>query len=95
VEVFLDETSRGLRGTLSLVVDGPDLGDVGPVPAILQRLTVAAGETLPEGYPTPLTLRLVLPDSGDGALPRLSSSSGSSFDSLLPLWKRGSRRWRP
>ncbi|MEX0843589.1 MAG: hypothetical protein WD120_04510 [Gemmatimonadota bacterium] len=63
VEGFLDETARGLRGNLALVVDGPELGAVGDVPALLTRVARAAGETLPEGYRLPLSLRVAMPDA--------------------------------
>ena len=38
VDVYLDETSRGLKGNLALVMDVPDLGDVGPVQEALAVL---------------------------------------------------------
>lgn len=61
IDVFLDETTRGLQGNLALVVDGPTLGEMGSSRAALVRLSAAATATLPEGYRTPLTLRLQLP----------------------------------
>ena len=64
VDAFLDETSQGLRGNLALVVDGPALSELGGVIPLLDRLASAARETLPEGYRTPISLRLSLPDSG-------------------------------
>lgn len=63
VEGFLDETARGLRGNLALVVDGPELRAVADVPALLTRVARAAGETLPEGYRLPLSLRVAMPDA--------------------------------
>ena len=65
VDAFLDETSQGLRGNLALVVDGPALSELGRVIPLLDRLASAARETLPEGYRTPISLRLSLPDSGE------------------------------
>jgi hypothetical protein len=65
LEAFLDESSRGLKGNVSLVVEGPELGGVGPIPPFLSRVAGAARDTLPEGYRTPLTLRLALRDSGE------------------------------
>ncbi len=62
VDVFLDETSRGLRGNLALAVDGRDLGELGDAGRLLQELGKAAGETLIEGYSCPVTLRLRLAD---------------------------------
>lgn len=64
LDVFLDETSRGLRGNLALVVDGPALSGVGDTGMALARLAGVADETLPRGYRTPLTLRYRLPDPG-------------------------------
>jgi len=63
VEAFVDETSRGLRANLSLVVEGPPLREMGEIPPILRRISSAVGETLPEGYRTPLALRVGLSDS--------------------------------
>ena len=58
VDVFLDETTRGLRGNLALAVDGRRLGDLGRVPELLNRLVTAADDRLIDGYRTPITLRL-------------------------------------
>ena len=95
VDVFLDETSQGLRGNLALVVDGPELSEMGRVTSLLDRLAVAARGTLPEGYRTPISLRLSLPDSdarGPSAalqlrfklqLPRSAVEAGGSAISAL------------
>ncbi len=64
VEAFVDETSQGLRANLSLVIQGPSLGELGLLPPVLRRIAVAVGDTLPDGYRTPLSLRVGLPDSG-------------------------------
>ncbi len=61
MEAFLDETSNGLRGNLALVLDGPSLGSLGAVPEVLERVARASGETLPEGYRTPVSLRVSVP----------------------------------
>jgi hypothetical protein len=58
VDVYLDETSQGLQGNLSLVVDGPRLGVIGDVSRVLIRLGAAAAEQLPAGYRTPVSLRI-------------------------------------
>lgn len=63
VEAFLDETGRGLRGNLSLVVEGPELRGLPPVPVLLESLASAVRATLPPGYRTPVTLRAQLPDA--------------------------------
>ncbi|TVR63314.1 MAG: hypothetical protein EA422_09565 [Gemmatimonadales bacterium] len=63
VEAFLDETSRGLRGNLSLVVEGPELGELPSFPELLRHLSTAVRASLPEGYRTPITLRAGLDDA--------------------------------
>lgn len=68
IDVYLDETSRGLKGNLALVVDGPELSLLGDPGACLATLGEAVDERLPEGYRTPVTLRMRLPDrAGDTA----------------------------
>lgn len=57
IDVFLDETSRGLKGNLALVVEGPELREVPDPRGLLNRLADVARGVLPEGYRTPLTLR--------------------------------------
>lgn len=61
VEAWLDETSRGLRGNLGLVADVRPLWEIESVPAALETLGRVAGRHLPDGYETPVTLRLRLP----------------------------------
>lgn len=61
IDVFLDETSRGLKGNLALVVEGPPLAEMGNPADVLSQLAAAAKENLPRGYRTPLTLRYRLP----------------------------------
>lgn len=65
IDVFLDETSRGLRGNLALVLDGPLLSSLGDPGAALEVLARAAQGFLPSGYRTPLTLRYRLPKLDD------------------------------
>ena len=62
LDVFLDETSRGLRGNLALVVDGPTLSEVQNPGAVMARLASVIGRTLPKGYRTPMTLRYRMQD---------------------------------
>lgn len=81
VDVYLDETSRGLRGNLALVLDGPDLGTLGDARAALERLGRAASDRLLEGYRTPVTLRLRLPDGGADPV---SASSEVRFKIRIP-----------
>ena len=63
MEAFLDETSRGLQGNLTLVVAGPRCEDLGPASAVLERVATAASETFPDSCRVPLSLRLHLPGS--------------------------------
>jgi hypothetical protein len=68
IDVFLDETSRGLKGNLALVIDGPELSRVRNPEKVLSQLSFVARRVLPEGYHTPLTLRYRLPKlEGDPA----------------------------
>jgi hypothetical protein len=60
LDVFLDETSRGLTGNLALAVDGRTLGEMGDVAGAMERLGTIAGETLPQEFRTPVTLRVRL-----------------------------------
>ncbi len=95
VDVYLDETSRGLRGNLALVVDLRSPPDLPPVAAVLEEAGAIAGEYLPEGYRTPVTLRLRLPDRHRAAvdasvetrfkldLPRTAIDAGASAVSAL------------
>lgn len=62
IDVFLDETSQGLKGNLALVLEGPELAEAGDPGAVLTSLAAAARNALPEGYKTPITLRYRLPD---------------------------------
>jgi len=63
VEGFLDETSRGLQGNLTLVVEGPRFGELGQVSVVLARVAAAASETFPAACTVPLSLRLRLPEA--------------------------------
>jgi hypothetical protein len=67
VEVFLDETSRGLRGNLSLVLDGPRLRELGSTADALERVGRAARETLPENYRIPVSMRVGIADGSMSA----------------------------
>ena len=58
VDVFLDETSKGLRGNLALVVEGPELSDLEPMKDVLSSLAKVGVECMPDGYRTPITVRL-------------------------------------
>lgn len=65
IDVYLDETSRGLTGNLALVVDLVDLGDFGDVSRNLSRLSRMAAAHLPADFRTPVTLRFRLDDGTD------------------------------
>ena len=60
VEAFLDETSRGLKGNVSLVLDGRSLEELGEVGELLRAMGETARRAMPGGYKTPLTLRMRL-----------------------------------
>jgi hypothetical protein len=62
LDVFLDETTRGLRGNLALVLDGPELEGLGPPGDVLEGLAEVARRFLPPRYRTPITLRFRLPN---------------------------------
>ena len=95
VDAFLDETTRGLRGNLALVLDGPLLGELPPPHEILTMAGRASSWCLPEGYITPITLRLALPEGEDEpweaeaelrfklTLPRTALAAGASAVSAL------------
>ncbi len=61
VDVFLDETSRGLSGNLTLAVAGPALRQLGGVTEALERLVRVADRELTRGHRTPVTLRATVP----------------------------------
>lgn len=65
IDVFLDETSRGLKGNLALVLDGPELAEMKDPEGAMEALSGLARRTLPAGYRAPLTLRYRLPDLGE------------------------------
>ena len=81
VDVFLDETSDGLRGNLALVVDGCALARLGDAPAALASLGSLAVTHLPAGYRAPVTLRLRLED---GAQLAGSASTEFRFKLVIP-----------
>jgi hypothetical protein len=60
IDAFLDETSRGLKGNLALVLDAPELGRMGDPAHDLAALAALGASILPRGYRSPLTLRFRL-----------------------------------
>ena len=65
IDVFLDETTKGLKGNLALVVTGPALGLLGEMPDLLAALAEVAADCLPNQTHTPIVLRLRMNDSRD------------------------------
>ena len=62
IDVYLDETSRGLRGNLALVIDGSTLAELGDAGSALGALGKVSREHLPAQVRRPITLRLRLRD---------------------------------
>ncbi len=58
IDVYLDETTKGLKGNLALVVTGPEVGLLEPMPDLLVALAKVTGDCLPEQYHTPFVVRL-------------------------------------
>ena len=58
IDVFLDETSKGLKGNFALVVSGPELGRLEPVPDLLAALGQVTADCLPGYCRTPFVVRL-------------------------------------
>lgn len=58
IDVFLDETTKGLKGNLALVVAGPELGLLGSMPDLLAALARVTADCLPEHSHTPFVVRL-------------------------------------
>lgn len=63
IDIYLDETSRGLSGNLALVVDLRPLGLLGAPEGVLDALAEASRDRLPARYRRPVTLRFRLPDA--------------------------------
>lgn len=90
IDVYLDETSRGLTGNLALVVDLAPLRELGGAEAVLARLAELSADTLSSAHRRPLTLRLRVADAADDIeraetevrfklrIPRKTIAAGSS-----------------
>jgi len=65
VDVYLDETSRGLTGNLALVVDLVPLGDIGDVRDALESLATPSALYVHERHRRPVTVRLRLADAAE------------------------------
>jgi len=95
IDVFLDETTKGLKGNLALVVTGPELGLLGPMPDLFTALAKVTADCLPEHAHTPFVLRLTMDDPKDDpraaetevriklAIPSEDLNSGASAVSAL------------
>ena len=64
IDVYLDETTRGLTGNIALVVDLVPLGELGDSTAALRDLSALSAAALATGRRRPVTLRLRLDDAG-------------------------------
>lgn len=64
IDVYLDETSRGLKGNLALVMDVPDLGELGPVEEAVGVLGRTGDGIISDDFRRPLTLRFRVGDVG-------------------------------
>lgn len=64
LDVFLDETRKGMTGNLALVIEGPDLAALGTVARGLEVLARVARETVPRELDSPLSGRASLKDPG-------------------------------
>ncbi|MDH3270243.1 MAG: hypothetical protein OEN56_02860 [Gemmatimonadota bacterium] len=63
VDVYLDETGRGLTGNLALVVDLVQLGTMGDAERALGAFADASARELDQRHKRPITLRLRLLDA--------------------------------
>lgn len=81
VDVYLDETSRGLAGNLALVVDLAPLSELGDPAAALRLLGGLSKREIPSGCASPLTLRLRLPD---GATEPAEAEAEVRFKLIFP-----------
>ncbi len=95
IDVFLDETTKGLKGNLALVVPGPELGLLGPMPDLLAALAKVTADCLPEHADTPFVVRLRMDGPTDDprtadtevriklTIPRKAFGAGASAVSAL------------
>jgi len=65
MDVYLDETGRGLSGNLALVVDLCPFEELGDTDVVLATLGNASAGLLPPRYRRPVTLRLRMADAAD------------------------------
>jgi len=81
IDVYLDETSRGLTGNLALVVDLVALGVLGEPGEALRVLGALSSAELPRKINTPVTLRLRLKD---GSMDPAKAETEVRFKLRLP-----------
>jgi hypothetical protein len=62
LDVFLDETRKGMAGNLALVIEGPSLEALGTVARGLERLAEVARDSVPAGLRSPISARASLGD---------------------------------
>jgi len=68
VDVYLDETGRGVSGNVALVVDLRPLGSIGDSGEVLTALSRLSARELEHGQRRPLSLRFRLDDAEDAAV---------------------------
>lgn len=64
IEAFLDETTRGIQGNLSLVLEGPPLERLGDVPSALAAATDAVRRSLARAHHAAVSLKFRVEDAG-------------------------------
>ena len=67
VDIYLDETSRGLTGNIALVVDLAPLGAIGGASDVLTALARLSARELEGGQRRPITLRFRMDDAEESA----------------------------
>jgi hypothetical protein len=63
IEGFLDETERGIQGNVSLVLEGPRLGEFGDVRAALAAVGAATRRRLARTFRASVSIKLRLEDA--------------------------------
>lgn len=81
IDVYLDETSRGLSGNLALVVDLVPLGVLSDGAATLARLGALSARSIAASHGRPVTLRLRLEDA---STPAAEAESEVRFKVRIP-----------
>jgi hypothetical protein len=81
IDVYLDETSRGLSGNAALVADLVSLGDLGEAAPALDALRGASQRELGDDHRRPITLRFRL---GDASWQPADAESEVRFKVRLP-----------